>query len=613
MIQNLLPYSSSLFDWFDWIFRKSISRMKNGEHVNLSKPPRPYKILMSVYNLEGRLDEVLERFDKYLDKIIMIDDASSDKTVQKAREYGLEIIPCAINKHKPQEIRHIMAHLDPSIESVIVMDPDTVFLERYKGKSQTLEEAVSWQQQMNANATAVNMRVKNENLITKLQDVEYNITMVVGRKALLEDSVISGGCAIFDRKSLDMILEEHSGSVLAEDYETSIRMLRKNGRIVFNKDFVVETEGPNTIRKFTKQRIWWDESIIKVLFESLWMKRNPKLSSKKRRRLREIYNHYIYNWGLDVLAHPIKLAGIPLVGMSALNGLEKLANVNYLPETLNTPIGYINVGPEVLGLFYGSYVLLSGINVLTNGLPKKRKYAAAVLTYPFYKIYQLTVPRTIGFTKGLGNILVKLKKKPVDFVLPKNYYENFSSNDFQPKIEDININSLVKIGQEEYKILFYKTDYHDLYIVEFQNIPQVFDKLISSNGEKRFLGIDMEDKYIRIVPFQEAKRFFPKLGYQKVDAEPYKMHCGLVCRRPKEDGAFIIYKELFKDGRKTPIYLMKKGKKGKVQFNKAVEVPKSYEQDFSKFDDLSMSLYRNISTDNIDFSIHKKRSGGQHG
>ncbi|KYK27276.1 hypothetical protein AYK26_04025 [Euryarchaeota archaeon SM23-78] len=611
MIQNIIPYFAALFDWEDWIFRKIMClKDVNGRDIDVSKPPKPYKILMSVYNLENNLEKVIDRLSKHKEHLVLVDDASSDNTVQKARELGIDVIPCVINKHKPQEVRHGLTHLDPSVETVVVMDPDTIFLERYKGKGQTLEEAVSWLQQTGANACAVNMRVKNENLLTKLQDTEYNITMEVGRRALRDDAVVSGGCALFERKTLDIILREHSGSVLAEDYETSIRILRKNGRILYNGNFVVETEGPKTLRSFTKQRIWWDESIIKVLFESLFMKRSPTLSTKRKNKLREFYNHYIYNWGLDVMAHPIKLAGIPFIGMSLANGIEKIIGVDYIPSLVNTPLGHINVGPEVAGIFYGSYVLLSTVNVLLNGLPKKRRYIPAVLTYPFYKVYQITVPRMVGFTKGVGNVLKKLKKKKREFMLPKNYYENYCSNNVKPEVSNIDLRRFFNVKPEQYEMLFYKTPYHDLYLIEFKNMPETLKKYVSNYGEKTFLGIDMEDRFIRVLPFTEAKKYFPRPSYRKIEAEPFKIQEGLICRMPNEEGSFIMYKDFFKDGRETPIYFLKRGKKGAIKSQRVVEAPSMYKKDFLGLENLALSVYPDLM-ETVSLSLRRGGNGGQ--
>ncbi len=614
MIQNIIPYFASLFDWEDWIFRKIMCLKEvNGNHIDVSKPPQPYKILMSVHNIEKSLPSILERHSKNKENLVFIDDASTDNTVEKARELGVEVIPCLINKHKPQEIRHGLTHLDPSIETVIVMDPDTTFLERYKGKGQTLEEAISWFQQTKANAAAVNMRVKHENLLTKLQDVEYNMSMQVGRKSLRDDTIVSGGCGFFERKTLELILKEHSGSVLAEDYETSIRILRKNGRIIYNPNFVVETEGPRTLKQFTKQRIWWDESIVKVLFESLSMKRNPTISNKKRNKMREVYNHYIYHWGIDVLAHPLKLAGLPFVAMSVANIAEKIIGIDYLPSMVNTPVGHINVGPEVACIFYGSYVLLSSANLILNGLPKKEKYIPAVLTYPFYKVYQLTVPRILGFIKGSGHVLEKLKKKKQDFTLPKNYYENYETDHFKPQVlSDSGVKRFFSGDKEHYQILFYKTPYHDVSVLEFKNMPEILKGYISCNGTNLFLGIDMEDRFIRIASLEEARKYFPKPVYQRVQAEPFKVQNGFVTREPKGEGFILMYQDFFKDGRETPIYLLKKENRGSIKYNYVVGAPNISQKDFSGSENLILTITPNNTNEKVNLKLKKSDGRDSH-
>ncbi len=562
MISALLPYLTSIFDWADWLLRKALiwsdERQPFERRIDLALPPRPYRILLSVHNLENRLQEFDAMMGRYKPHVLMVDDASVDNTAAKAKAMGYEVLPCAVNKHKPQEIRHALPHLDPSIETVIVMDPDTIVLERHAGTSQTLDEAVSWFQQTGADAASVNMRVKNENFVTTLQDLEYSISMQVGRQSIAPDGVVSGGFAFFKRTSLDLVMREHSGNVNGEDYETSVRILRKNGRILHNNNFTVQTEGPDTFRKLTRQRIWWDQCLLRIVLDAFSIPQDPKLNPRKEKRLRAFYNHFVYNLGVDILAYPLKLGSLMFLAMSLANVLDNLAGVRLLPDVISTPLGPTDVGPWTAVIFCTSYILLAGVNIFTNQIPDKRKFVGPALIYPLYRAYQLSLPRVLGFSKAVASRFRRVPQAAV-LMLPKNDYDN---GDFTgPSIPREFVYEGFKHGWREVRLVFYKTNFHDVFIVDVAG--KAFDGWLK--GETVVLGLDLDDRKYLLVPFADAERFFRRRDSLALVGIPYKLQLAHV--QEAEGGVSILYRDVI-GTRRMPWYLAHS--RGEIVSNRAV-------------------------------------------
>jgi len=125
---------------------------------------RPYKIVMSAYNYGGRLPEFYESWMRdYADRILMIDDSSPDNTVEVARSLGLEIWEKAVNLRKPATLRHAIRHLEQSIDTIVLMDPDTKIIDR-----ESFERALYQFQQSGADASSVQLMPSNtDNLVSR--------------------------------------------------------------------------------------------------------------------------------------------------------------------------------------------------------------------------------------------------------------------------------------------------------------------------------------------------------------------------------------------------------------------------------------------------------------
>jgi glycosyltransferase involved in cell wall biosynthesis len=81
--------------------------------------------VIPAYNEEKHIGEVVRRTRQKLDNVLVVDDGSADKTAERAREAGAEVIVHAINRGKGETIKTGLRHwLDRQVDFVIILDAD---------------------------------------------------------------------------------------------------------------------------------------------------------------------------------------------------------------------------------------------------------------------------------------------------------------------------------------------------------------------------------------------------------------------------------------------------------------------------------------------------------
>src|SRR6184192_1830055 len=78
---------------------------------------RPYAIVASIFNLEDRLDEFMERLQPYREHVWLISDGSTDNTAKRLQLAGWRCLDEEVNRHKPGALRHLLSKLPPQIET----------------------------------------------------------------------------------------------------------------------------------------------------------------------------------------------------------------------------------------------------------------------------------------------------------------------------------------------------------------------------------------------------------------------------------------------------------------------------------------------------------------
>jgi cellulose synthase/poly-beta-1,6-N-acetylglucosamine synthase-like glycosyltransferase len=354
------------------------------EGVRQLVPVRPYAIIASVYNLQSQLEQFMQAWAPWRDRIWLISDGSTDRTVARLRQAGWRCFDDGVNRKKPGAIRRLLETLPPHIETVMVIDPDIRIRGRNEGSTIDLEHAISDFQRSGAAAVCPRIMIDPDGFLARFQAFEYALAFRVGRASLANYSITSG-VSIYRRDALEAALAQHSMSVYAEDYENAMILLSRGETIYYDGRLVVSTEGPGKITRWFSQRVGWYHGLVRVYWT-----RFPEVWRVSRRSPFAFYHFIVYVGGLSLGLHLVKMVSATLLVISLFSGLDQLLVSRLLPQSSLTNPGYFVSA-------VGSYLAL-GVVALFTVVPKaERAYAAPIV--PLYLFYALVhiVPMTIGF------------------------------------------------------------------------------------------------------------------------------------------------------------------------------------------------------------------------
>jgi glycosyltransferase involved in cell wall biosynthesis len=80
--------------------------------------------VIPAYQDEKHIGDIVRRTRERLDRVLVVDDGSSDQTAQRAREAGAEVIAHDQNRGKGEAIKTGLAHLDREVIWVSLLDSD---------------------------------------------------------------------------------------------------------------------------------------------------------------------------------------------------------------------------------------------------------------------------------------------------------------------------------------------------------------------------------------------------------------------------------------------------------------------------------------------------------
>jgi cellulose synthase/poly-beta-1,6-N-acetylglucosamine synthase-like glycosyltransferase len=357
-----------------------------GRHI---VPVRPYAIIASIHNLEPLVDEFMDAFAAYRDRVWLISDGSTDNTVLRLRRAGWRCFDDGVNRRKPGAIRRLLERLPPHIETVLVVDPDIRIRGRDAGSRIDFERFVRDFQLSGAAAACPRVMIEPDGFLARFQAFEYALAFRIGRESLADYSITSG-VSCYRRDALEGALGEHSQSVYAEDLENALLLLSRGGRIYYDGRLVVSTEGPGNVRRWFSQRVGWYYGLVKVYterFDRVWRiaKRTPFA----------MYHFVLYLGGLSLILHPLKIVSGLLLVLSFLSGFDNLFLADVLPR------GAV-FNPAYFIAAIGSYLAL-GVFALFTVVPKReRAYIAPIVPlYLFYAIAHIA-PMTVGYANWIA-------------------------------------------------------------------------------------------------------------------------------------------------------------------------------------------------------------------
>lgn len=350
---------------------------------------KPYALLLSVYNAEDDVDDLLERLAPFRDRLWMIDDASTDSTRLRLLDAGIPCLAGSPNRKKPGALRELLARLPAEIETVVILDPDTTVRNGDRNPRVDLETVLFDFQRSGMAALCPRVAVREDGHLARFQGLEYAISCCFGRKTLGDFST-NAGLSIYRRDALERTLERHSLSVYAEDFENSLILLGAGEGIYYDDRLVLETEAKRTWKGWCSQRVGWSFGVL-----SVYLRRLGEIRRVGRRGWMAAYHYMLYIGILYLLLHPVRVASVLVLAASFVNGLDELLGLGAVPDHPLTEPAYF------LGI-YLKYTVL-GLVLLAVAVPRedRRRLLPAVPFYLFYQIVHIAV-QTVGFGNWLS-------------------------------------------------------------------------------------------------------------------------------------------------------------------------------------------------------------------
>lgn len=402
-LANLIVYTDAL----DFILRLHVRRRhiataptEENRHLSIDLagslpaaarqvvPVRPYAIVASIFNLEPLLDEFMDAFAPYRDRVWLISDGSTDNTVRRLRQAGWRCFDDGVNRRKPGAVHRLLERLPAHVETVMVVDPDIRIRGRDGGSRIDFDSFIRDFQQSGAAAVCPRVMIEPDGFLARFQAFEYALAFRIGRESLADYSITSG-VSCYRRDALERALNEHTHSVYAEDLENALIILSHGERIYYDGRLVVSTEGPGSVPRWFSQRVGWYYGLFKVYIE-----RFGKIWQISKRTPFAMYHFVIYLGGLSLILHPLKILSALLLVLSFVSGFDNLFMADLLPRN-----AFIN--PAYFIAAIGSYLAL-GVFALFTVVPKaERAYIAPIV--PLYLFYALThiAPMTVGYANWI--------------------------------------------------------------------------------------------------------------------------------------------------------------------------------------------------------------------
>src|SRR5687768_5187281 len=179
-LANLIVYTDAL----DFILRLHVRRRhiataptEENRHLSIDLtaalpasarqvvPVRPYAIIASIHNLEPLLDEFMDAFAAYRDKVWLISDGSTDATVLRLRHAGWRCFDDGVNRHKPGAIKRLLERIPPHIETLMVVDPDIRIRDKNGGSRIDFERFIRDFQQSGAAAVCPRVMIEPDGFL----------------------------------------------------------------------------------------------------------------------------------------------------------------------------------------------------------------------------------------------------------------------------------------------------------------------------------------------------------------------------------------------------------------------------------------------------------------
>ncbi|HXG73310.1 MAG TPA: glycosyltransferase [Candidatus Nitrosotenuis sp.] len=282
LTQAIFVWSLALSFWQTMLFVPLAIRSVTREAL-LPEPaeyPR-ITVIVPAYNEEKVIRTTIESLlaTDYPDKeIIVVDDGSTDKTLEIAKQYSDRIkVIHKENGGKASALNQGLLYATGDI--VTIVDADTII-----GHS-SLKHIAKGMMDENVVAVAGNIKIRNKvNWLTWCQALEYLSGIQIMRRGLDyfgAITIVPGALGAFRKKKLEEAGTYHK-ETLVEDFDATMKVLRSGMIVNGSNAATAYTQAPQTLRDYYKQRKRWYRGNLQVLKRHSDILLNPRFGYLQR-------------------------------------------------------------------------------------------------------------------------------------------------------------------------------------------------------------------------------------------------------------------------------------------------------------------------------------------
>ena len=255
-------------------------------------------VIVPAYNEEkaiGKTVDALLSLSYANKEIIVVDDGSTDRTLEVARSYAKGDLVKVLTKPNGGKWDALNIGIRGAKgEFIVCIDADTLL------DPNAIQHLIKHFKDPNIAAVAGNVKVGNRHgLLTKLQALEYVVGINLHRRSeayLQNVTVVPGPIGAF-RASVLKEIGLFEGDTFAEDADITFRILRAGYKTVFEARAFGYTEAPTSMTSLAKQRYRWYRGSLQVLSKHKDMAFNTKYGRTGTFVMPwRIFNGIIYPW-----------------------------------------------------------------------------------------------------------------------------------------------------------------------------------------------------------------------------------------------------------------------------------------------------------------------------
>jgi poly-beta-1,6-N-acetyl-D-glucosamine synthase len=229
----------------------------------------PVSVIVPAYNEEAVLDRAIESLlamDYPTYEIIVVDDGSTDRTLEVARRWegtGGGVDVRVFTKRNGGKARALNAGIGQARYPLILcMDADSWM------EPQSMKAAMRHFEDPNVGAVAGNVKVENRKaLFGRLQALEYIQGLNMPRRAqgfLGAVNIVPGPIGIFRKEALEEV-GLYDTDTFAEDADLTMKLLTAGWKVVYEDQSITWTSAPENVLDLIQQRYRWTRGILQAL------------------------------------------------------------------------------------------------------------------------------------------------------------------------------------------------------------------------------------------------------------------------------------------------------------------------------------------------------------